>query len=36
MLAVIAAALTFCIVFWAVWELGQPYIHWGYDAKRLT
>lgn len=29
MLAYIAASLTFGIVFWAVWELGQPWIRHG-------
>jgi hypothetical protein len=29
MLAIIAAGLTFGIVFWSVWELGQPWIQWG-------
>jgi uncharacterized protein (DUF2062 family) len=32
MLAVIAASLTFFIVFWSVWELGQPWIHRGLPA----
>jgi uncharacterized protein (DUF2062 family) len=29
MLAVVAASLTFVIVFWSVWELGQPWIVFG-------
>jgi hypothetical protein len=29
MLAIIAAGLTFGIVFWSVWELGQPWIRFG-------
>jgi hypothetical protein len=28
-MAALAAALTFGMVFWSVWELGQPWIRWG-------
>jgi hypothetical protein len=36
MLALVCAALTFLIVFWSVWEMGQPYIMWGWDARKIT
>jgi hypothetical protein len=36
MTALLAAALTFVIVFWAVFELGQPFIRWGWsDAQQV-
>jgi hypothetical protein len=31
MVAVLAAALTFVIVFWTVVELGMPFIRWGWS-----
>ena len=33
MLAVVAASLTFAIVFWSVWELGQPWIQHGMPQR---
>ena len=33
MLAVIAASLTFVIVFWSVWELGQPWVKYGWPQR---